>query len=137
MTIYKHLSAGQPALLESEKHVVVDGAFAQKKWIDGVEVVDLHTVGKLRQDADMRYFYTGPKREKGSGRQKTYDGEVDGQDLRRFHYVAYQDGIEIYNLVLNHVSLKRTLRVVVLLDVRDPEKRRYVILFSTDTDWIR
>ena len=40
----------------------------------------------------------------------------------------------MYTLVLNHVSLKRTLRVVVLLDVRDPEKRRYVILFSTDTD---
>jgi len=130
----QHLSAVQPSLLEIEKHVVVDGAFAQKKWIDGVEVLDLHTVGKLRQDADMRYFYTGPKREKGSGRQKTYDGKVDGQDLRRFHYVAYQDGIEIYNLVLNHVSLKRTLRVVVLLDVRDPEKRRYVILFFTDTD---
>ena len=82
----------------------------------------------------MRYFYTGPKREKGSGRQKTYDGKVDWQDLRRFHYVAYQDGLEIYSLVLNHVSLKRTLRVVVVLDVRDPAKKRYALLFSTDTD---
>jgi hypothetical protein len=130
----QHLSAVQPSLLDLEKYVVVDGSFAKKKWVDGVEVLDLHTVGKLRQDADMRYFYTGPKREKGSGRQKTYDGKVDWQDLRRFHYVAYQDGIEIYTLVLNHVSLKRTLRVVVLLDVRDPEKRRYTLLFSTDTD---
>ena len=45
-----------------------------------------------------------------------------------------QDGIEIYTQVLNHVSLKRTPRVVVLLDVRDPDKPRYALLFSTDTD---
>ena len=130
----QHLSAVRPSLLDVEKHVVVDGYFAKKKWVDGVEAFGRHTIGKLRGDADMRYFYTGPKREKGSGRQKTYDGKVDWQDLRRFHYVAYQDGIELYTLVLNHVSLKRTVRVVVLLDVRDKEKRRYALLFSTDTN---
>jgi len=129
----QHLKAVRPSLLEVEKYVVVDGYFAKKKWIDGVEELDRHTVGKLRCDADMRYFYTGPQREQGSGRQKTYDGKVDWQNLRRFHYVAYQDGIEIYTQVLNHVSLKRTLRVVVLLDVRDPDTPRYALLFSTDT----
>ena len=130
----QHLGEVQPHLLEAETHVVVDGYFAKKKWVDGVEGFGLHTIGKLRCDADMRYFYTGPKRAKGSGCQKTYDGKVDWQDLRRFHYVAYQDGFEIYTLVLNHVSLKRTLRVVVVLDVRDKNKTRYALLFSTDTD---
>ena len=129
----QHLGQVHPHLLPAEKHVVVDGYFAKKKWVDGVDAFGLHTIGKLRTDADMRYFYTGPKREKGSGRQKTYDGKVDWQDLGRFHYVAYQDGFEIYTLVLNHVSLKRTLRVVVVLDVRDPAKQRYALLFSTDT----
>jgi hypothetical protein len=129
-----HLEQVQPHLLDIEKHLVVDGYFAKKKWVDGVEGFGLHTIGKLRCDADMRYFYTGPKRETGSGRQKTYDGKVDWQDLRRFHYITYQDGIEIYTLILNHVSLKRTLRVVVLLDVRDPNHKRQALLFSTDTD---
>jgi len=129
-----HLGQVQPHLLDLEKHVVVDGYFAKKKWVDGVEALGLHTVGKLRSDANMRYFYTGPKRENGAGRQKTYDGKVDWQDLSRFHYVTDQDGIEIYTLVLNHVSLKRTVRVVVLLDVQDPENRRYALLFSTDID---
>ncbi len=133
-TYLQHLGEVQPHLLPIEKYLVNDGYFAKKKWVDGVEGFGLHTIGKLRCDADMRYFYTGPKREKGSGKQKTYDGKVDWQDLRRFHYVAYQDGIEIYTLVLNHVSLKRTLRVVVLLDVRNPKKKRYALLFSTDTD---
>jgi len=129
-----HLGDVHPHLRESEKHIVVDGYFAKKKWVDGVDAFSLHTLGKLRCDADMRYFYTGPKREKGSGRQKTYDGKVDWQDLSRFHYVTRQDDIELYTLVLNHVSLKRTLRVVVLLDVRDRDKPRYALLFSTDTD---
>jgi len=129
-----HLGEVQPHLRDIEKHLVVDGYFAKKKWVDGVEVFGLHTIGKLRCDADMRYFYTGPKREKGSGRQKTYDGKVNWQDLSRFHSVTVQDGIEIYTQVLNHVSLKRTLRVVVLLDVRDRDKPRYALLFSTDID---
>ena len=34
--------------------------------------------------------------------------------------------------MLNHVSFKRTLRVVVVLDLSDPNQPRYAILFSTD-----
>ena len=83
-----HQGEVQPHLLDIEKHLVVDSYFAKKKWIDGVDGFGLHTVGKLRCDADMRDFYTGPKRETGSGRQKTYDGKVDWQDLRRFHDVT-------------------------------------------------
>ena len=51
-----------------------------------------------------------------------YDGKVDWQDLSRFEYITEQDGLELYTQVLNHVSLKRTLRVVVVLDRRDPKK---------------
>ena len=115
-----------------EKYTVVDGSFSKKKFVDGVCELDLHVVGKLRCDANMRYLYTGPKREKGSGRQKTYDGKVDWQDLSRFEYVDTKDGIEVYTLVLNHVSLKDNLKVVVLLDSRKKDKVRYALLFSTD-----
>ena len=123
----------KPFLLACEKHTVVDGYFAKKKYVVGVCALALHVVGKLRCDANMRYFYTGPKRESGSGRQKTYDGKVNWQDLSRFEYVDKKEGIELYTHILNHVTLKRTVRVVVLVDVRDPKKPRYAILFSTDT----
>ena len=82
----------------------------------------------------MRFFYTGPRRAQGSGNQKTYDGKVDWQDLSRFDYVTEQDGLQLYTQVLNHVSLKRTLRVVVVLDQRNKKKTRYALLFSTDLD---
>ena len=86
----------------------------------------------MRRDANMRYLYTGPQREKGSGRQKTYDGKVHWQDLSRLDYVGCEDEIEIYTLLLNHVSLKRNVRVVVLRD-KSKDKTRQAILFSTDT----
>ena len=130
----QHLSDVKPSLLENEKYTVVDGYFSKKKFVDGVRDLDLHQIGKLRCDANMRYLYTGPKREKGSGRQKTYDGKVNWQDLSRFSYIDTQDGIAIYSLVLNHVSLKRNLKAVVLLDHRNKDKKKYAILFSTDKD---
>jgi len=124
------LSEAKPFLQEGETHVVVDGAFAKKKYVDGVCALDLQVVGKLRRDANMRYLYLGPKREKGSGRQKTYDGKVDGQDLSRLDSVDTEDEIEIYTFILHHVSLKRNVRVVVLRDQRK-DKTRQAILFST------
>lgn len=128
----QHLKAVSPYLLPSEKHLAVDGYFAKQKWVAGVEALALHTIGKLRCDADMRFFYTGPKRARGQGRQKTYAGKVDWQDLQDFDWVSSEDGIDLYTQVLNHRSLKRTLRVVVVLDQRDPKRPRYALLFSTD-----
>jgi len=127
-----HLRAVAPALLPPENHVAVDGYFAKQKWVAGVEELGLHTIGKLRCDANMRFFYTGPKRARGQGRQKTYAGKVDWQDLQDFDWVSSEDGIDLYTQVLNHRSLKRTLRVVVVLDQRDPKHPRYALLFSTD-----
>jgi hypothetical protein len=129
----QQLREAHPFLRAGETHIVVDGAFAKKKYVDGVCELGLHVVGKLRRDANMRYLYTGPKREKGSGRQKIYDGKVNWQDLSSFDYVGCEEGIEIYTLLLNHVSLKRTVRVVVLRDTRTQDKTRQTILFSTDT----
>jgi len=130
----QQLRDAKPFLRACEKYVAVDGAFAKKKYVDGVCELSLHVVGKLRCDANMRYLYTGPKRENGSGRQKTYDGKVNWQDLSRLEYVGAEEGIEIYTLILNHVSLKRNVRVVVLLDKSKKDKIGRAILFSTDTD---
>jgi len=127
-----HLRAVSPYLLPTEKHLAVDGYFAKQKWVAAVEELALDTIGKLRCDANMRFFYTGPRRARGQGRQKTYAGKVNWQDLRDFDRVSSEDGIDLYTQVLNHRSLKRTLRVVVVLDQRDPEHPRYALLFSTD-----
>lgn len=127
-----HLRQVRPSLQEAEKYVVGDGYFAKKKWLDGVEELQLYTIGKLRCDARMRFFYTGPARPSGRGRQKVYDGQVDWQDLTRFERVSDQEGLQLYTQLLYHVAFQRTLRVVVVRDMSDPEKPRWVLLFSTD-----
>ena len=130
----QHLKTVQPLLTADETYLCVDGYFSKKKFIDGVTNLKRHQIGRLRCDANMRYLYTGPKREKGSGNQKTYDGKVDWQDLSRFTMHHTQDGITLYSKVLNHQCFKRNLKVVVLVNEKIKEMKNYVILFSTDTN---
>lgn len=129
----EHIRAVRPYLSEDEHYLSVDGSFANVDFIDGVTDLALDVVGKLRCDADMRYLYEGPKRE-GRGRQKTYDGKVDWQDLSRFKYVGRDWNITLYTALLNHKKFKRNLRIVVLLKHKAGERPQYVILFSTDQD---
>ena len=99
----------------------------------------LHQIGKLRRDANLRYFYQGLGHP-GPGRPKTYDGKVQWDDLSRFEWVhSEDDDIVLYHQVLNHVHLRRNpgsspgqvLRVVLVVDTRT---QRRAVLFSTDTD---
>ena len=40
--------------------------------------------------------------------------------------------MHLYTAVVWHVTLKRKLRVVVLINRKDPDKPRYIVLASTD-----
>ena len=56
------------------RYVVTDGAYSKQKFVAGVRRLELHQIGQLRADANLRYLYQEPKRP-GPGRQKTYDGK--------------------------------------------------------------
>lgn len=128
-----HLGAVRTRLTACEHYLAADGSFANKDFIDGVIDLKLDMIGKLRSDADMRYLYDGPKRP-GRGRQKTYDGKVDWQDLSRFEYVGadLDHSLTLYTKVLNHIKFKRNLRIVVLVKHTPDKPPRCIILFSTD-----
>ena len=113
------------------RYVITDGAYSKQKFVAGVRALELHQIGKLRADAHLRYLYRGPKRS-GPGCQKTYDGKVNWCDLSRFERLETEDEhIVLYHHVLNHVQLKRNLQVVVVVH---SQRKRYVVLFSTDVD---
>src|SRR6266704_6970363 len=113
------------------RYVVTDGAYSKQKFVAGVRALELHQIGKLRADANLRYLYQGPKRP-GPGRQKTYDGKVHFNDLSRLERLDTEDEhIVLYHQVLNHVQLKRDLQVV---GVVNTQRNRYAVLFSTDVD---
>lgn len=113
------------------RYVIADGYYSKRKFLDGVRALGLHHIGKLRRDANLRYLYQGPRRP-GPGRPKNYDGKVHLNDRSRFEQLPSEDDtIVLYHQVLNHVHLRRNLRVVLVVDTRS---RRQAVLFSTDTE---
>jgi IS4 transposase len=120
----------------SVKYHCVDGYFAKKKYIDEVVALKLHPITKLRSDANCLFLYTGPHPHRRGPRRK-YDGKVNFQDLRRGEYLGTREDAEhlhLYTAFVWHVTLKRRLRVVVLVNRKEPDKPRYLVLASTDLE---
>jgi len=113
------------------KYGLFDGFYAKFKFVEGVVNLDLEVISKLRCDANLRYLYDC--QQKPRGRPRKYDGKVDFQDLSRFAELESQQDQQLYSQVVWSVSLKRQIRVLVLVKQKE-EKRRYVVLFTTDLE---
>jgi hypothetical protein len=129
----KHLQDSYAYLPAGLKYWAVDGFYSKKKFVDGVVGLNLHMISKLRSDADMRYLYTGVQKPRGAKRK--YDGKVELRNLSRWvHVKPLEAGLDLYTLVVWHVSLKRQIRIAAVVDTRKPGKTGYALLFSTDVD---
>lgn len=125
------LQSARPQFAKTVRILAVDGFYAKKKFIDGAVALELEVVGKLRIDANLRYLYTGPQKNRGAKRK--YDGKVNLTDLSRLTVVGeVEPGVKLYTAVVWHVSLKRLIRVVYLLDHSHPGQLGQALLFSTD-----
>ena len=72
--------------------------------------------------------------QRGRGRRRKFDGKVDFNAWRRFEKIdTAQSHLTLFTAVVWSVSLKRHIRVVVVVKRKEKEKPRYVVLFSTDT----
>jgi hypothetical protein len=137
MDFYKQqLREHRKRLPKAVNYHCVDGYFAKKKYVDEVVGLHLQVITKLRCDADCQFLFTGPH-PKRRGRKRKYAGKVNFQDLSRFAYLGRMkevDYVHLYSAVVWHVTLKRKLRVVVLVNRKEPDKPRYVVLASTDLE---
>jgi hypothetical protein len=114
----------------------VDGYDAKKKYIDEVVSLHLHAITKLRSDADCVFLYTGPHPQRRGARRK-YDGKVNFQALHRFEDLGTRPEAPHRHLSTAgvwHKTLQRRLRIVVLLNRKDPAKPRFIVLGSTDPE---
>jgi hypothetical protein len=128
----EHLRRDAVHLPAEVAYLAVDGYYPKLKFVKAVRALDLHGVSKLRHDANLRYLYQGPQKQFGARRK--YDGKVKFDDLSRFEYVGeVEKDIHLYTLVLNSVHLKCNIRLVYVLNLRQPNKPCYALLFSTDT----
>jgi len=116
-------------------YLAVDAYFAKASFIDRIcDSTELHLVSRLRQDARLRYLYTGPKAS-GRGRPRQYGGRIDFSRLD-FEYFAlsYQDSeLRIYSAVVNCPFLKRNVRVAYTQYLNAASlPTHYKLYFSTD-----
>jgi hypothetical protein len=114
----------------------VDGSYAKKKDIDEVVSLGLHAITKLRSDAACVLLYTGPH-PKQRGAKRKYDGKVNFQDVSRFEDLGTREDephLHLSTAVVWHKTLKRRLRIVVLLNRKDPAKPRFIVLGSPDPE---
>jgi hypothetical protein len=132
----QQLRAHRHRLPPSVTYHGVDGYDAKKKYIAEVVSLGLHAITKLRSDADCVFLYTGPH-PKRRGAKRQYDGKVNCQDFRRFEDLGTREDephLHLYTAVVWHKTLKRRLRLVVLLHRNDPAKPRVIVLGSTDPE---
>jgi DDE superfamily endonuclease len=132
----QQLHAHRHRLPPSIKYHCVDGYYAKKKYIDELVGLALHAITKLRSDADCLLLYTGPHPKRRGARRK-YDGKVNFQPLSRFEALGTMEDephLHLYTAVVWHKTLQRRLRIVVLLNRKDPAKPRCIVLCSTDPE---
>jgi hypothetical protein len=136
----KQMQAARSYLPTVVRSLAADGGYAKKKYGDAAVAEGLPVVTTLRCDANLRFPYTGERSGK-QGRPKTSDGKVDWQDLSRFVTGDVSPveperapRIESYSAKLYHGTLKRWMRIAVLVWYTADGKRHYAILATTDLD---
>ena len=130
-----HLAHCQTYVPDRIKYVVADSFYSKRKWVDGVMKLGWNSIGKLRQDANLKYLYQGLRRP-GPGRQKTYDGKVLPLERNGQYFTlteTLEDRTQLWSAVVWSVSLERRIRLVCLVRIVEG-KERYILLFSTDVN---
>ncbi|MBE9079882.1 transposase [Romeria aff. gracilis LEGE 07310] len=129
----RHLRVTRPALPAAVRYMVGNGYYSKVKWVDGVIELGLEVIGKLRCNANLLYFYSGPQ--KPRSRRRIYDDKVNFNfnDLSRWSTLGdVEPGISLYSAVVWSVNLKRPIRVVYLLNHTHPQCQYRALLFSSD-----
>lgn len=123
-------------LREVSSILVCDAYFSKKKYVDKVcDEAGFEMIGRLRDDANLRYLYKGKQRS-GSGRKKKYDGKINTKniDKRRLTLVHQDNSCRIYSGKVNSVSLKRDIRLAYVEHLLANGKILIKLYFSTNCE---
>ena len=121
-------------LLKLSNCLVADAFFSKETFVTGAKALGFNVIIRLRDDARLRYLYTGPKTGK-KGRPKKFTWPVDLRSLDEsiFETILLED-VTLYSAVVWAVSLKKEVKAVIA-EYIDPEKKTQTrkVFFSTDT----
>ena len=118
------------------RHIAVDAFFTKKRFVDEITSRSpLEIVGRLRNDANLKYPFNG-KQHKGRGRKRKYGDKVDVNDIdRRRIKFCFEESfeVEIFSGIVYSVSLQRLIRIVYLQNYdQQGYETTHTIFFSTD-----
>ena len=130
-----HIRESKKYLPPEVRHLAADGFFSKEKFVTGVKEMELDMVGKLRIDARLRHLHLGKKNTRG--RPKKYAEKFDVADLKQLTFernvkVDEDTTIKLYTAIANSVSMKRDIRILLILDENNKAKTGRALLFSTD-----
>lgn len=122
-------------LLKVSHMLCVDAYFSKYNYVKAATGCGFTLVSRLRNDAVLRYLYTGSSTGK-KGRPKTYDGLVDKHPLRKdvFECFVTDQDLIAYQGVVYIKALKITARVVMLpQEDKNGVAKTPKVFFATDT----
>lgn len=129
----EHLQRTAPYFPPTVTYGVVDGFYAKEKFVTGVLDLGYQLISKLRVDARLLYLYEGTQKKRG--RPRKYAGRVNLRHLTGFEVAATDEPfITLYTKAVWSVSLKRVVRVVIVVNRKEKKKPRLAVLFSTDRE---
>ena len=99
-------------LLATSPILIADGWYAKNPFVTQVTEMGFQLITKLRIDAKLQFFYTGPQK-KGRGAKKRYsDVNLNNADeLEQFEKIKV-DGALLYHKTLRYKAFGRALNVV-------------------------
>lgn len=119
-------------LQKLSKIVVADAFFSKKTFIQPLMNEGFHVISKLRDDANLRYKFTGEYA--GNGRPTQFAGKIDMDNLNRniFTQIQINDNTQAFYAVVNSKSLKTDILLIVERKTDENGKTIQRLIFSTD-----
>jgi hypothetical protein len=113
--------------------VVADAFFSKTTFIQPLMKNGFHVISKLRDDANLRYKFTGEY--SGKGRPTQWAGKVDLENLNMnvFTQIQINENTRAFYAVVNSKSLKTDILLVVEQKTEKNGKTIQRLIFSTDT----
>lgn len=121
-------------LCSISRYLVADAWFSKKPFVDQVNAIRMHLISRLRDDADLRYLYQGPRTGK-KGRPCKYAGKIDIANIDTNYFVLVEQNPEatVYSAIVYSKSLKINIRLVHVTYTNDKGKITRKLYFCTDT----
>lgn len=127
-----HFEPTVPLLPALVRYALVDGFYAKEKLVRGVCQSRDAVVSRLRIGADLRFLYHGEPAA-ARGRPRNSAGKVNLSDFSLFEQSdSDEKQFLLYTERLRSVSLKREIRVPVLVSRQKTAKQRTIVLFPTN-----